>query len=191
MKILRQMYDGFGAYAHTPYAAPLLAFLFFVESIFFVPVDPILLVFCLQHRQRAFYYATIATMASVLGGIAAYFIGYAVWASVGQWLAGLLFSPAQFQQAVDYYRQYQVWAVLIAGFTPIPYKLITLTAGFCNLPLLPFIICSCIARGARFYLLASVVWLWGNHISAYIDRFFNILVLLFTLLIVAVFWLLR
>lgn len=191
MNVLKRMYHNFGLYAQSPYGTPLLAGLFFIEAIFFVPVDPLLLVFCLKQRHRSFFYATVATLASVAGGVAAYMIGYAVWASFGQWLAGLLFSPAQFQQAIDYYRRYQNWAVLIAGFTPVPYKLITLTAGFCKLPLVPFIICSFISRGARFYLLGGIVAMWGEKLNIYIDRFFNILVLLFTLLLGGAFFIIR
>ncbi len=189
MNPLKKLYNWMGRQVHSPYATHLLAALFFVEAIFFVPVDPLLILYCLERRRLSWYYATIATCASVLGGIAAYGIGYAVWDLVGQRLVTFLFSPVQFAQAVSFYKNYESLAVLVAGFTPLPYKAITLSAGFCKLPLLPFTLCSCISRGARFFLLAGVIALWGDKIKVYIDRYFNLLVLLFTLLIIGTLWL--
>jgi len=188
MLALKRMYYWCGQQVHTVYAVPLLAFLFFVEAIFFVPVDPLLILYCIEDRAQAFYFATVATLSSVAGGLMAYFIGYAIWESCGRVLVGLLFSPETFNQVVHSYEQYESWAVLIAGFTPIPYKAITLTAGFCKLPLIPFIIFSMIGRGARFYLIAFGIHFWGEKVKEYIDRYFNLLVIFFTLLVVGTCW---
>jgi membrane protein YqaA with SNARE-associated domain len=188
MKVLKTMYDRLGAQVHSPYATPLLAFLFFIEAIFFVPVDPLLILYCIEHRARAWYFATIATVASVAGGTLGYFIGLWCWNLIGQKMVLLLFSPTLFDQAVQYFKQYEIYAVLIAGFTPFPYKLITLGAGFCKLPLMPFLICSFIARGARFYLLAFIISIWGEQIKEYIDRYFNLFVLLFLAILLIVAW---
>lgn len=188
--MLKRAYDWMGTHVHTPYATPFLAALFFIESIFFIPVDPILMLFCLEDRRKSLYFAFVATIASVTGGIAAYFIGYAVWETFGQWLVALLFSQETFNNALRLYRDYESWAVLIAGFTPVPYKAVTLTAGFCKLPLIPFIVYSLIARGARFFLVASVIRIWGNEIKGFIDRYFNLLVVLFALLVIGCVWVL-
>jgi len=83
---------------------------------------------------------------------------------------------------------YQNWAVLIAGFTPLPYKAITISAGFCKLSIIPFIVCSIISRGARFFLIAGALYVWGARIKVFIDRYFNQLVLLFTILVVVSVW---
>jgi len=188
MLVLKRMYNWCGQQVHTAYAVPLLALLFFVEAIFFVPVDPLLILYCIEDRMQAFYFATIATISSVMGGLMAYFIGFALWEACGRALVGILFSPETFSNVVHSYEQYESWAVLIAGFTPIPYKAITLSAGFCKLPLVPFIIFSLIGRGARFYLIAFGIRLWGDRVKEYIDRYFNLLVIFFTLLVVGTCW---
>lgn len=187
---LKRLYDWFGKQVHTPYATPLLVFLFFIEAIFFIPVDPLLILYCIEDRTKSLYYATLATAASVAGGIAAYYIGFAIWESIGSWLVHLLFTPQQFEHALENYTKYESWAVLIAGFTPLPYKVVTLTAGFCKLPFVPFVLYSLISRGARFFLVAGIIMVWGRQIKECIDRYFNLLVLLFTaLVIVTLLWL--
>jgi membrane protein YqaA with SNARE-associated domain len=186
--MLKALYDKLGRQVHSPYATPLLGVLFFIEAIFFVPVDPLLMLYCIENRSRALWYAAVATFASVLGGVAGYYIGFAIWETVGIRLVGLFFSTQQFNYAIEQFRHYEIWAVLIAGFTPLPYKAVTLAAGFCKLPLIPFIICSAIARGARFFLVAIIIQIWGAQIKEFIDRYFNILVVLFTLLVIVAVW---
>ena len=122
MLMLKRMYYWCGQQVHTIYAVPLLALLFFVEAIFFIPVDPLLILYCIEDRMQSFYFATVATFSSVAGGLMAYFIGYAIWESCGKLLVNILFTPETFNNAIRYYEQYESWAVLIAGFTPVPYK---------------------------------------------------------------------
>lgn len=186
--MLKRLYDWLGIQVHKPYAIPFLGVLFFIEAIFFVPVDPLFMLFCIERRNQAFYLAGIATCASVLGGIVGYFLGFGIWETVGQKLVNLVLTQATFDSAVARFEEYQSWAVLIAGFTPLPYKAVTLAAGFCQLPLIPFIINSCIARGARFFLVAGIIYIWGERIKEYIDRYFNILVLLFVIILFAALW---
>lgn len=181
--MLKQLYDWMGSQVHKPYAIPFLGILFFIEAIFFVPVDPLLILFCIERRHQAFYLATVATCASVLGGIAGYFLGFGIWESVGQKLVNLILSQATFDSAIARFEHYQSWAVLIAGFTPLPYKAVTLAAGFCRLPLIPFIINSFIARGTRFFLVGGIIYVWGEHIKEYIDQYFNTLVVLFVIIL--------
>ncbi len=186
--MLKKLYDWLGKQVHSPYAVPLLAALFFIEAIFFVPVDPILMLYCMEYQQRSLYFALIATIASVLGGITGYFIGAALWATVGQALVLHILSQATFDHAVEQFKEHQNWAVLIAGFTPVPYKAVTLGAGFCKLPLVPFIINSFISRGARFFLIAGIISIWGVHMKKYIDRYFNLLAVLFVVLVGLSMW---
>lgn len=188
---IRAVYDWMGTFVHSPYATVLLALFFFIEAIFFLPTDPLLILFCVERQKRAFYYATIATLFSVLGGITAYFIGLLVWATVGNFLITLFTSPETFARLCEQYKLYQNWAVLIAGFTPIPFKAVTLTAGFCKLPLIPFIICSTIARGARFYLIAATATWWGKALKQAIDTHFNKLVGIFIILVALSLWVLK
>lgn len=186
--MLKRLYDWLGKQVHSPYAVPLLAFLFFIEAIFFIPVDPILMLYCIEYQQRSFYFAFVATIASVLGGITGYMIGAALWATVGQMLVSLVLSQETFDHAVAYFKDYQHWTVLIAGFTPVPYKAVTLGAGFCKLPLVPFILNSLISRGARFFLIAGIIAVWGKQMKEYIDRYFNILAVLFVILVGLSIW---
>ena len=188
---IKNLYDWMGEQVHSPYATWLLAMFFFIEAIFFFPADPLLILFCVEKRKKAWFYATIATVASVAGGVLGYYLGYGLFHIVGNKLISLVSTQQKFNALCLQYKLYQTWAVLVAGFTPVPYKLVTLTAGFCKLPLFPFILCSFIARGARFYLVAGVIYLWGNTIKDYIDRYFNILVAVFTLLVVATFVIFR
>lgn len=186
--MLKKMYDWLGKQVHSPYAVPLLAILFFVEAIFFFPVDPILMLYCMEYQKRSLYFALVATVASVLGGITGYFIGAALWSTIGQVLVLHILSQATFDHAVEQFKEHQHWAVLIGGFTPVPYKAVTLGAGFCKLPLVPFIINSFISRGARFFLIAGIISIWGAQMKKYIDRYFNILAVLFVVLVGLSMW---
>lgn len=185
MKFIRAIYDWMGKKAHSKHGIAWLCILFFIESSFFIiPVDPLLILFCVEHRKRSFFFATLATASSVLGGIFGYMIGFLLWDSIGAKLVDLFISQETFQVAVNRYTIYQAWAVLIGALTPVPYKAITISAGFCKLPIIPFIVYSIIGRGARFYLLAGAIYVWGAHIKEFIDKYFNYLVVAFTLLVV-------
>lgn len=188
MKIIRKIYDWMGEKTYSPYADAWLAGLFFIEAFFFIPVDPLLILFCIKNSKKSLYYATVATLSSATGGVFGYFIGFSLWGSVGIKLVNWCISEATFFKAVQTYKLYQNWAVLIAGFTPLPYKAVTLSAGFCKLPLAPFIFFSIISRGARFFLIAGALRIWGAQVKDFIDRYFNQLVILFTILVIASFW---
>ena len=185
MKFVRKIYDWMGTKVHSPYANWWFAILFFVEaSFFFIPVDPLLILFCVEDNKRSIYFATVATIASVVGGIFGYFIGAVLWNSIGITLVNWIISEATFNGIVAKYKLYQSWAVLIAGFTPVPYKAVTVSAGFCKLPIVPFIMYSLIARGARFFIVAGAIQIWGAHIKSFIDKYFNYLVVAFVIILV-------
>lgn len=188
MVYVKRVYDWMGRQVHSHYATPFLALLFFIEAIFFIPVDPILILYCVEKRRRALFYAFVATVASVAGGVLGYYIGYAIWETVGQKLIHMIVTPEDFNRIIVGFKENQILAVLIFGFSPLPYKAITLAAGFCKLSLLSFIICSFISRGARFFLYAVIIHIWGEQIKDFIERYFNTLVLLFTAIIAAGFW---
>lgn len=181
--MLKRLYDWMGTKVHSQHAESFLAAMFFIEAIFFLPVDPLLILYCIENKHKVFWYATIATFSSVVGGIAAYTLGFAVWEAIGQKIVDLSISPVTFIHLCEQYKKYESTAVLVASFTPIPYKAVTLTAGFCKLSLLPFIFFSFIGRGARFYLVATVLHFWGPQVKTYIDRWFTILVLLFLVIL--------
>ncbi len=182
-----------GTQVHSPYATFILGFLFFLEAIFFLPTDPMLILYCIHRQNKALYYATIATISSVLGGITAYAIGSFLWDIAGDQiihnpLVNFIVSPSMFAYLTEQYRQHEWLAILAAGFTPIPYKAATLTAGFCKLSFAPFVICSIIARGARFYLLAIIIYIFGEQIKKSIDHYFNLIIILTTLAIAFSIW---
>ncbi len=192
MNALKNIYDWMGRQVHTPYATPVLAFFFFIEaSFFFIPVDPILILYCIEYPKKSWYFATVGTIASVIGGIFGYGIGFALWKTIGQLIVTYIISPATFAKVVAWFTHYETVAVLVAGFTPIPYKAVTIGAGFCKLSFAPFVMYSIIARGARFYLLALILSIWGKQIKEYIDRYFNALVVLFVVLLCGGLWIIK
>lgn len=196
MSSIRKVYDWMGKQVYSSYATPMLAILFYLEAIFFIPTDPMLIIYCIERRDKAYWYATIATIFSVLGGLTGYTIGYLLWQHFGPQIihssiVTYIMPTQMFYNIKELYHKYQAWAILAAAFTPIPYKAATLSAGFCQLSLLPFIIASLVGRGARFYLYAITISIWGKKIKEYIDRYFNILVLLAMTLIISAVWLIK
>ncbi len=184
-RFIRNVYDWMGEKVDSPHALFWLFLLFFIESsIFFIPVDPLLILYCVHNNKRSFFYAGLATIASVLGGIFGYMIGSLMWQSIGVNLVGRLFSEQAFLNLVSRYKLYQNWAVLIAGFTPVPYKAVTISAGFCHLPIVPFIWYSFLARGARFFLVAGMIRIWGSQVKTFINKYFNLLVVMFTVIVI-------
>lgn len=179
MHAVRSMYDWMSSQVHSRYAGITLALLFFIEAIIFLPVDPMFVFYCLERRTHAWRYATIVTIASVAGGVASYMIGF--------WFTNYVrcsMSSATIENLCQHFQDHEWAALLIAGFSPIPYKAATLIAGFCHVSLFPFIICSLITRGVRFYGVAFLAHRFGNQVKHFIDRFFNVLVGLSLLIII-------
>lgn len=182
--MIKRFYKSLTPYISHPISLIIFALLFFIEAIFFVPVDPILIMFCLERPPRAYMYALVATVASVFGGITAYLIGAALFDSIGIKIIEYFSSIETFDKITYLYRTYETSAVLISSFTPFPYKIVTLSAGFCRLPILPFIFFSVLGRGMRFFLVAFLIRRYGPQVQQFINRYFNYLVIIFTLLII-------
>ncbi|OQA34087.1 MAG: SNARE associated Golgi protein [Candidatus Dependentiae bacterium ADurb.Bin331] len=178
MNVLRRWYAWFGAQVHEPYAIALLAILFFVEAIIFIPVDPLLVIYCVEYPSRSYYFALVATLASVAGGLIGYLIGAFCWDLIGLRIATFFFSPEQFESTAQLCKNYQGYALLCSAVVPVPFKLLTLSCGFFRFPITQFIIFALIARGIRFFLVAAVLRTYGSRVKEYIDRYFNQLVLL-------------
>ncbi len=152
------LYDRVMGWARHPHAERYLAAVSFAESSFFpVPVAVMLLPMCLADVPRAWRLALITTIASVLGGVAGYFIGHFAF----EWVEPLFSGHAeQIARARAWFGQYGAWVVLMAGFSPIPYKIFTITAGALSMALLPFVVASIIGRASQFFLIAALVrWL--------------------------------
>ncbi len=183
---LRRLYDWMGTLVHRPFGIFILALFFFIDAIVMLPAGPMLVLFCSERPKRSFLYALVATIASVIGGIAAYYLGYYVWELAGQKIVSLVTTQQKFDYLCNQYQTHQAGAIFMAGLTPLPYKVITLTAGFCRLSLIPFIVCSLIIRGARLFLIALIMFTWGAPIKNHIDRYFNSLVALFIVLLLGI-----
>lgn len=185
---IRRLYDWVLSLAHHRHAPLALFLLAFAESSFFpIPPDVLLIALALGFPMRAFRLALITTIGSVLGGLAGYAIGYGFMASVGQWILDVYRFHEQFEKIRALYLDYDIWAVAIAGFTPIPYKVFTIAAGAFDMDVWRFTLASLISRGARFFLLAWLIHRYGAAIKSFIDRYFNVLTLLFMVLLIGFF----
>jgi membrane protein YqaA with SNARE-associated domain len=174
-------------WAETPYGLPALALLTLAESSFFpIPPDPLLMALCLGAASRSLKFATVATAASVVGGMIGYGIGALVWLGVSDiffaYVPGV--TPEAFSGVQDLYLQYDFWAVFLAGLTPVPYKVFTISAGVFSINFPIFVLASVLSRGLRFFLVAGLIYRFGPSISSFIDRYFNLLTWVFGVLVV-------
>lgn len=180
------MYDWVLTWADRPGGPWALVGISFAESSFFpIPPDILLIPLCLAAPGRALVFATLCTAASVLGGMFGYLIGSFAFDSIGRPILELFGGMEMFGQVQNLYQTYDAWAVGIAGFTPIPYKVFTISAGFFDLSFPVFVAASAVGRGGRFFLVALLLRLFGEPIKEIIDRYFNLLTVAVVALIVA------
>jgi membrane protein YqaA with SNARE-associated domain len=183
--MIRRLYEWILALAAKPSAPWALGAVAFAESSFFpVPPDAMLVPMAVSRPDRVWLYATIATVASVIGGLLGYAIGALLFDSVGLWLFNLygLADKAETFQAS--YATYGHWVILLKGLTPIPYKLVTITSGFAHYSLFWFVLLSVVTRGARFFLLAWLLGRYGIGIRAVLDRHLNVMAGLFAAVVI-------
>jgi membrane protein YqaA with SNARE-associated domain len=200
--IVRRLYDWVLSWAEKPSAQYALFILAFAESSFFiVPPDILLIPLVLGYRKKWFRLAVIVTAGSVLGGMFGYFIGHLLWWKGGyphySAIASFFFdsipgfSEAVFESMKVKYDLYGFWIVFTAGFTPIPYKIFTISSGAFDLNFVTFLIASVVSRGARFFLVAFLINLFGEPMKKFIDKYFNWLALVFTVLLIGGFLLIK
>jgi membrane protein YqaA with SNARE-associated domain len=187
MKLFRHLYDWVLSWAQTPYGVPALFVLAFVEACFFpVPPDVLLIALCLSLPARAYRYALTACLGSVAGGMVGYVIGLKLWGGLGpfffQYVPG--FSPEQFSHVRELFMRYDFWTVFAAGFTPIPYKVFTIASGVFRIDFPVFVLASFVSRGLRFLLVAWLLHRFGVMAKQFIDRYFNLLTMLFLVLLI-------
>jgi membrane protein YqaA with SNARE-associated domain len=193
--MLRRLYDWCVDAAGKPHAAWILGAVSFAESSFFpVPPDIMLIPMSLARPERAWYFAAICTLASVAGGLLGYFIGAALYDTVGTWLINFYGLGAKVETFREGYAQYGALIILLKGLTPIPYKLVTITSGFAGFNVWLFVLCSIIARGGRFFSAAILLNRYGDWIRIRIEEHLTFWVLLGAALLVLgfliVYWLL-
>ena len=183
--ILRRLYDWVLSWAHKKYSSAALFVLAFSESSFFpVPPDVLQIALSVSKPKKSFFYALIASIGSVLGGILGYFIGLFLFDTIGSLIINSLGYQAQFNSVGDLYKSYAFLAILVSAFTPIPYKVFTIAAGFWQVGLLPLIAASIIGRSARFFLVATLIHFFGPKIKEFIDKYFNLLTMIFIILLI-------
>jgi membrane protein YqaA with SNARE-associated domain len=173
--MLRRLYDWTMAKAADPRAEWWLALFAFVEASFFpIPPHPLLGIMCLAEPKKAIRFAVIATFASVLGGLLGYAIGHFLYDTIGTQLLALLGLTESFPRAACYLREYGAEIIMIKGATPIPFKLLTITAGFISMPLLTFIAASVVSRAISFMIVGVLFRLFGAPIKAFIDKYLGL-----------------
>ena len=162
-----------------------LSLISFAESSFFpIPPDILLIPMALASKTKAIFYAFICTFSSVLGGILGYAIGYYFYNTVGIYIVEFYHLENSFSIFENYYNEFGMLIVLGAGITPFPYKFITIASGVFGLNIFLFIFVSIIGRGFRFYLIAILLYFFGEKIKLIIDRYFNVLTIVFFILLV-------
>jgi len=183
--MLRRLYDWVLHWAQTPYGTLALFILAFCESSFFpIPPDVLLIALCVAIPLKSFKYALVCSAGSILGGCLGYFIGFHFMAAIGDKIIEIYGLTHKVEYIASLYRQYDAWAGGIAGFTPIPYKVFTITAGAFQINFPVFIIASAVSRTLRFFLIGWLIYVFGARIQSFIDRYFNILAVVFTVLLV-------
>lgn len=182
--MIRKLYNWTMSIASHPRAIWGLGGISFIESsIFPIPPDALLLPMALAQRHRAFFYAFICTLTSVLGGILGYAIGMFLYSSIGITIIEFYGMAELFNSFQETYIKWGLWIVLAAGITPFPYKVITIASGVVGLNFPLFVVASLVARALRFYLVATLIWYFGEPIRKFIEKNLGLLTTLFFLLL--------
>ena len=185
MKPLRGLYDWTMEKASHPHAVWWLAFFCFIESSFFpIPPHPLLGLMCLAEPKKAVKFAIVATLSSVAGALLGYAIGWGLYDTVGVWLISTLGLTEAFPVAACHLRKYDFEAILIAGATPVPFKLLTITAGFVGMNLVTFVLSSLFARALIFMTVGILFRAFGAPIKRVIDKYLGTVTTLFVVLVV-------
>ena len=192
MNSLKRLYNWTLDKANHKNAKWYLSLISFAESSFFpIPPDILLIPMALASKTKAIFYAFICTFSSVLGGILGYAIGYYFYNTVGIYIVEFYHLENSFSIFENYYNEFGMLIVLGAGITPFPYKFITIASGVFGLNIFLFIFVSIIGRGFRFYLIAILLYFFGEKIKLIIDRYFNVLTIVFFILLVGSVFIIR
>lgn len=183
---VKRLYNWVLHWADTPYGVPALFILAFAESSFFpIPPDVLLIALALSRPKRSLYFAAICSIGSVLGGVAGYGIGYYFWDAIGQPIIDFYHAQAAYESVQIAYQENAFIAVFTAAFTPIPYKVFTIAGGICKIDLLgDLVLGSALGRSLRFFIVALLFFFFGPPIKKFIDRYFELLTVIFTLLLI-------
>lgn len=190
--MLRKLYDWTMSLAETRYAMLALAVVAFVESsVFPIPPDVLMIPMILAAPSRAWLIAGVATLSSVVGGMFGYFIGAELFDSVGRPVLEFYGKDKYFDEFALRYNEWGAWAVLIAGMTPFPYKVITILSGSTGLSLGVFMVASVVARGLRFFIVAALLWKFGPPIKDFIEKRLGLMFAIFIVLLLGGFYVVK
>lgn len=154
--------------------APLwIGFLFFLELVLLIPLDAILIFFCLQNRRKIALYVLIAAIGSTLSGLSGYLLGHFLWDLIGPYVVPHFISSATFDRFAAHYQAYENWAIFLGALLPFPMKVLSLSAGVFKLGLAPFLAVLFLARALRFSLIGLAMHLWGEQVKLFVDRHFH------------------
>lgn len=184
---IRRMYDWTVSWADKPQSTVALSLLSAAESSFFpVPPDVLLIPLVYGKPKKWWYFALVCTVFSVIGGVIGWYIGYAGWEAVKDFFFNYVpgFTPENFDYVKNLYKDNALLAIFTAAFTPIPYKIFTITAGVCDVPLYDLILGSIVGRGGRFFLVGLIIRVVGPKSKEFIDKYFNLLTIAFFVLLV-------
>ncbi len=183
--MLKRLYDWTISLAESPYALWALALVAFVESsVFPIPPDVLMIPMIIAAPRRAFLIAGVALVSSVLGGMLGYFIGWGAFETIGKPVLEFYGKDAYFEEFSTKYNEWGAWAVLIAGVTPFPYKVITILSGVTGLNFWVFMLASVVARGLRFFIVAALLWKFGTPIRDFIEKRLGLVFTAFMILLI-------
>ena len=191
---IRKIYDWTLSLAKKKTSSAWLAVLSFAEASFFpIPPDVLLIPLCLGALRKAIYFATICSVASVLGGLTGYAIGHFAWDGLQEYFYQYVpgFTKEKFFRIAEWYEEWGWPLVFLAGFSPIPYKIFTIASGVLGMALLPFTLASAVSRSGRFFLVALLISKFGEPMKELIDKHFNKLAFAFGLLLIGGFLVLK
>ncbi len=190
--MMRRLYDYCMGWISSRNGVWVLFLIAFAESSFFpLPPDIFLIAMCVAIPASSFRYAAVCSVGSVLGGAFGYGLGLWFMDGIGMSIIDWYGLAGKYELVQQYFKAYDVWIVGTAGFTPIPYKLFTITAGFVHSNFFTFMVVSLLSRSARFFLVAGLIWKFGPQIKIFIDRYFNMLSIAFIILLAGGFFLMR
>jgi len=183
--VLSRLYGWILHWAKTPYGTWALFILAFSESSFFpIPPDVLLIALSVVLPKKSLRYALVCSVGSILGGCFGYLIGWQFMATVGDAIIRFYGLIDKYEYIQQLYSLYDAWVVGIAGFTPIPYKVFTITAGAFRINFVVFLVASAVSRSARFFIVGGLIYLFGPKIESFIERYFNALAIAFVILLI-------
>ena len=189
---IRRLYDWTIGWADRPGGTWALFILAVAESSFFpIPPDVLLIALAIGRPKRALWFALVCTAGSVIGGMIGYYIGFSLFEQIGRPVLEFYGATEKFDQVGQLYRDNLVLALGTAGFTPIPYKVFTIAGGAFAVPFVPFVLVSMVSRAMRFFLVAGLIYALGPRVKTFIDRYFNVLTIVFVVVLVLGFYVVK